>query len=78
MRDTSWIIPIRDIEVTKTSRRWLDEEASVFVVEMKHVPSGMVVSSEHRSQLEAYNQCILLLERYILEANKDDSQYKYD
>ena len=63
----SWIVPEKDIDVS-THRRWLDEEQtdSVVVVEIKHIPSGIIVSSENKIQKKAYNETLKTIENYIL------------
>ena len=64
----SWIVSEKDIAVS-TYRRWFDEEQtnSVFVVEIKHIPSGIIVSSENKIQVKAYNETLKTIENYILE-----------
>ena len=66
----SQIVPEKDIDVS-THRRWFDEEQtdSVFVVEIKHIPSGIIVSSENKTQIKAYNETLKTIENYILEKN---------
>ena len=48
----SLIVPEKDINVY-THRRWFDEEQTdnVFVVEIKHIPSGIIFSSENKNTL---------------------------
>lgn len=67
-RYKSRIIPDRDISIS-ANRRWLDKEQtdSVFVVEIKHIPSGMIASSEHKSQIKAYNEALKMIENHILK-----------
>lgn len=62
----SWIIPDKDISIT-TDRRWFNNIDSIFVVEIKHMPSGMIASSEDKSQIIAYNQAIKIIENSILK-----------
>lgn len=64
----SWLISDRDINIS-TNRRWFDKEQtdSVFVVEIKHIPSGMIASSENKSQVRAYNEALKMIENYILK-----------
>ena len=66
----SWIVSEKDIAVS-TYRRWFDEEHtnSVFVVEIKHIPSGIIFSSENKIQVKAYNETLKTIENYILEKN---------
>lgn len=73
----SWIISDKDISVF-TNRRWFDKEQtdSVFVVEIKHIPSGMIVSSENKSQVKAYNEALKMLENHILKKNYKQRGYK--
>ena len=64
----SLIVPEKDINVY-THRRWFDEEQtdSVFVVEIKYIPSGIIFSSENKTQVKAYNETLKTIENYILE-----------
>ena len=67
----SWIVSEKDIAVS-TYRRWFDEEQinSVFVVEIKHIPSGIIVSSENKIQVKAYNETLKTIENYILDLRR--------
>ena len=73
----SWIISDKDISVS-TNRRWFDKEQtdSVFIVEIKHIPSGMIVSSENKSHVKAYNEALKMLENHILKKNYKQRGYK--
>ena len=73
----SLIVPEKDINVY-THRRWFDEEQtdSVFVVEIKHIPSGIIFSSENKTQVKAYNETLKTIENYILEKNYKQRGYK--
>ena len=53
-----------DIKIN-VSKRNLDEDAVIRIVEVKHIPSGFIASSEDKSQVRAYNQAIVLLEDMI-------------
>ena len=67
----SWIVSEKDIAVF-THRRWFDEEQtnSVFVVEIKHIPSGIIFSSENKIQVKAYNETLKTIENYILDLRR--------
>jgi len=47
-------------------KRNIDEDTVMRIVEIKHLPSGLLVSSEGRSQLKAYKQAVQLLEASII------------
>jgi len=49
-----------------TDKRNIDEDTIMRIVEIRHIPSGMIVSSEDRSQLKAYKQAVQLLEVGII------------
>ena len=73
----SWIVPEEDIDVS-TNIRWLDEEQtdSVFVVEIKHIPSGIIFWSENKTQVKAYNETLKTIEKYIVEKKYKQRGYK--
>ena len=54
---------INDADIfIKIGKRWIDEKR-IEIIEIKHLPSGLVYSSEDKSQVKAYNQALKELEK---------------
>lgn len=51
-------LALEDLDV-KTYKNWASD---VWVVSIKHIPTGHTTTSEHESQLTAYNECLKKLE----------------
>ena len=54
-----------------TSYRYIEDDINKMrIVEIEHIPTGAIVSSEDRVQLQAYKQAMGLLEQRLLTNSK--------